>query len=69
MSSKTKNRCTSHEGNYLYSPVHLSRHFAGGTAYIYVSPEKQKKLPHQRALPINRASTLHSLLWAIKSWK
>ena len=30
------------EGNYLYSPVHLSRHFAGGTAYIYVSPEKQR---------------------------
>ena len=39
---KNKNRCTSHEGNYLYSPVHLSRHFAGGTAYIYVSPEKQR---------------------------
>ena len=39
---KNKNRCTSHEGNYLYSPVHLSRHFAGSTAYIYVSPEKQR---------------------------
>lgn len=39
---KNKNRCTSHEGNYLYSPVHLSRHFAGSTAYIYVSPENKE---------------------------
>ena len=32
-------------------------------------PKNKRNFLIKRALPINRASTLHSLLWAIKSWK
>ena len=42
MSSKTKIVVFHMKEIILYSPVHLSRHFAGGTAYIYVPPEKQR---------------------------
>lgn len=68
MSSKTK-IVVLHMKEIIYTVLFICLGILLVALLTFMFHPKTKKLPHQRALPINRASTLHSLLWAIKSWK